>query len=142
VTVEVLLNVVATTWLLAMLPGVGQTLMLRQTFADGPRIAVATTFGTVAGLVIWSAAAGAGALRRAARGPCHLQRAAAGRGRCSHRHRAPHHLVAGVFAITLLPAFAGVGGFLPTLGVGIAWAVVTACWYLPFACSSLEGARS
>lgn len=34
--------------------------MLRQTLADGPRIAVATILGTVTGLGIWSAAAGAG----------------------------------------------------------------------------------
>jgi hypothetical protein len=26
----------------------------------------------------------------------------------------------------------GVGGFLPTLGLGLVWAVVTACWYLLF----------
>ncbi len=38
---------------------------------------------------------------------------------------------AGVFAISLLPAFAGVG-FLPTLGFGIVWAAVTAGWYLLF----------
>ena len=34
--------------------------MVRQTLSDGPRIAAATILGTVTGLVIWSAAAGAG----------------------------------------------------------------------------------
>ena len=38
---------------------------------------------------------------------------------------------ASVFAISLLPAFAG-AGFWPTLGLGIVWAVVTASWYLLF----------
>ena len=38
---------------------------------------------------------------------------------------------AGVSAISLLPAFAGIG-FLPTHGFGIVWATVTACWYLLF----------
>lgn len=165
-----LLNFVATTWLLAMLPGVGQALMLRQTLADGPRIAVATILGTVTGLVIWSAAAGAGlsaalladpaiyhglllaggcvliviglrtawsAVRRPADGA-----AAHPDGPDTPANRAGAYLLglatnlgnpkAGVFAISLLPAFAGVGGFLPTLGLGLVWAVVTACWYLLF----------
>lgn len=41
---------------------------------------------------------------------------------------------AGVFAISLLPAFtrAAVGEFLPTLGLGLLWAAVTASWYLLF----------
>lgn len=166
----VLLNFVATTWLLAMLPGVGQALMLRQTLADGPRIAVATILGTVTGLVIWSAAAGAGvsaalladpaiyhglllaggcaliviglrtawsAVRRPADGT-----PAPSPGPGTPANGANAYLVglatnlgnpkAGAFAITLLPAFAGVGGFLPTLGLGIVWAAVTACWYLLF----------
>jgi len=39
---------------------------------------------------------------------------------------------AGVFAISLLPAFAGSRGLLPTVGFGVVWAVVTACWYAVF----------
>jgi len=172
VTVEVLPQFVATTWLLAMLPGVGQALMLRQTLADGPRVAAATICGTATGLVIWSAAAGAG-LSAALLADETVYRAlllAGGsilvgigaRTIWSARPRsavvatnpveqAPRttlgtsgraaYLVglatnlgnpkAGVFAISLLPAFAGVG-FLPTVGFGIVWAVVTACWYLLF----------
>ncbi|WP_457206476.1 LysE family translocator [Nocardioides sp. P5_C9_2] len=165
-----LLNFVATTWLLAMFPGVGQALMLRQTLADGPRIAVATILGTVTGLIIWSAAAGAGLSAALLADPAFYQglllaggcvliviglhtawsavrRPADGTPAHSPGHDTPAngagaYLVglatnlgnpkAGVFAITLLPAFAGVGGFLPTLGLGIVWAAVTACWYLLF----------
>jgi threonine/homoserine/homoserine lactone efflux protein len=39
---------------------------------------------------------------------------------------------AAVFAITLLPAFAGIGGFLPALSLGLLWSAVTATWYLIF----------
>ena len=171
-TLEVLSQFVATTWLLAMLPGVGQALMLRQTLADGPRAAVATICGTATGLVIWSAAAGAGlsaalladetiyralllaggsilvaigartiwsaarpaealvtstAEPRPAATPGASRRAAYLAGLATNLGNPK----AGVFAISLLPAFAGVG-FLPTLGFGIVWAVVTACWYLLF----------
>jgi threonine/homoserine/homoserine lactone efflux protein len=55
-----LIGFIVTTWLLAMLPGVGQALMLRQTLAHGPSAAVATIFGTATGLVIWTVAASAG----------------------------------------------------------------------------------
>ena len=163
-----LLNFVVTTWLLAMLPGVGQALMLRQTLADGPRIATATVLGTATGLVIWSAAAGAGlsaalladpAIYRSlllaggsvlvvigARTIWAATRQQAGSdttngdgpttasGRTAYLAGLATNLTnpkAGVFAISLLPAFAGVG-FVPTLGFGIVWAVVTACWYLLF----------
>jgi threonine/homoserine/homoserine lactone efflux protein len=51
---------VATTWLLAMLPGAGQALMLRQTLAGGRRRAWASIAGTCTGLLIWSIAAAAG----------------------------------------------------------------------------------
>lgn len=165
----VLLNFVATTWLLAMLPGVGQALMLRQTLTDGPRIAAATILGTATGLVIWSAAAGAGlsaalladpviyrslliaggsvlvvigarTMWSALRPPAGDEAAEAvdlegvGSGRTAYLAGLATNLgnpKAGVFAISLLPAFAGVG-FLPTLGFGVVWAVVTACWYLLF----------
>ncbi|MDH6139617.1 MULTISPECIES: LysE family translocator [Kitasatospora] len=49
-----------TTWLLAMLPGVGQALMLRQALAGGLRTAWATIAGNATGLVLWSTAAAAG----------------------------------------------------------------------------------
>lgn len=154
--------------------------MVRQTLSDGPRIAAATILGTVTGLVIWSAAAGAGlsavlltdpaiyhglllagggvliviglrtawaAVRRPTDGPPKHPA-----GTDTPTNGAGAYLVglatnlvnpkAGVFAITLLPAFAGVSGFLPTLGLGIVWAasqpVGTSC-----ACSSsLAAARS
>lgn len=166
----VLLSFVATTWLLAMLPGVGQALMLRQTLADGPRIAVATILGTVTGLVIWSAAAGAGLSAALLADPALYHglllagasvliviglRTAWSAVRSPTDGATTHatgpdtqptgqgaYLVglatnlgnpkAGVFAITLLPAFAGVGGSVPTLGLGLVWAAVTACWYLLF----------
>jgi threonine/homoserine/homoserine lactone efflux protein len=164
-----LVRFVATTWLLAMLPGVGQALMLRQTLTEGPRAAVATILGTSTGLVIWSVAAGAGlsaavladpaiyrallvaggvvlvaigartlwaALRRrghTARASTSIQppgsrRAAFGAGLVTNLANPK----AGVFAITLLPAFAGVGGFLPTVWLGLIWSVVTAGWYAVF----------
>lgn len=49
-----------TTWLLAMLPGPGQALMIRQTLTGGVGVARATIAGTATGLFIWSTAAGAG----------------------------------------------------------------------------------
>ncbi|MFI6686430.1 LysE family translocator [Streptomyces sp. NPDC050485] len=49
-----------TTWLLAMLPGAGQALMMRQTLALGPRRARPTIAGNATGLLIWSSAAAAG----------------------------------------------------------------------------------
>jgi threonine/homoserine/homoserine lactone efflux protein len=51
---------VITTWLLAMLPGAGQALMVRQTLEGGSRLARATIAGNATGLVIWSTAAAAG----------------------------------------------------------------------------------
>jgi len=51
---------IATTWLLAMLPGAGQALMLRQTLTGGQRRAWASIAGTCTGLLIWTTAAAAG----------------------------------------------------------------------------------
>jgi threonine/homoserine/homoserine lactone efflux protein len=55
-----LLVFVATTWLLAMLPGAGQALMIRQVLEGGPRAARATIAGTATGLLLWSTAAAFG----------------------------------------------------------------------------------
>ncbi|MFG3585941.1 LysE family translocator [Streptomyces sp. NPDC047990] len=49
-----------TTWLLAMLPGAGQALMIRQALDGGPRLARAAIAGNATGLVLWSTAAAAG----------------------------------------------------------------------------------
>jgi threonine/homoserine/homoserine lactone efflux protein len=49
-----------TTWLLAMLPGAGQALMLRQTLDGGRQLAWTSIAGTFTGLVLWSTAAAAG----------------------------------------------------------------------------------
>jgi threonine/homoserine/homoserine lactone efflux protein len=49
-----------TTWLLAMLPGAGQALMLRQTLAGGRRLAAASIAGTCTGIVVWATTAAAG----------------------------------------------------------------------------------
>lgn len=49
-----------TTSLLAMLPGAGQALMLRQTLYGGPALARPTILGTATGLLLWSAGAAAG----------------------------------------------------------------------------------
>jgi threonine/homoserine/homoserine lactone efflux protein len=51
---------IATTWLLAMLPGVGQALILRQALDGGARRAWASIGGTCTGLLIWTTAAAAG----------------------------------------------------------------------------------
>ena len=51
---------VVTTWLLAMLPGAGQALMLRQTLAGGRRLAWVSIAGTGTGLLLWTTAAAAG----------------------------------------------------------------------------------
>ncbi|MEU1339053.1 LysE family translocator [Streptomyces sp. NPDC005827] len=51
---------VITTWLLAMLPGAGQALMIRQTLEFGPRPARATIAGNATGLLVWSTAAAVG----------------------------------------------------------------------------------
>ncbi|MFF7474058.1 LysE family transporter [Streptomyces sp. NPDC008092] len=49
-----------TTWLLAMLPGAGQALMIRQILTSGPRPARATIAGNATGLLVWSTAAAVG----------------------------------------------------------------------------------
>jgi len=49
-----------TTWLLAMFPGAGQALMLRQTLDGGRQLAWMSIAGTFTGLVLWSTAAAAG----------------------------------------------------------------------------------
>ena len=51
---------IATTWFLAMLPGVGQALMLRQTLVHGRSAALLTIAGTATGLLVWSVAAAGG----------------------------------------------------------------------------------
>lgn len=51
---------IATTWLLAMVPGAGQALMLRQTLSTGRRGALPCIAGVATGLMIWSVAAAAG----------------------------------------------------------------------------------
>lgn len=51
---------VLTTWLLAMLPGAGQALMLRQTLHGGLRTAWASVAGTCLGLLVWTTAAASG----------------------------------------------------------------------------------
>lgn len=51
---------VLTCWLLAMLPGAGQALMLRQTLTRGPRTAWLSIAGTCTGLLLWSTTAAAG----------------------------------------------------------------------------------
>lgn len=51
---------ITTTWILAMLPGAGQALMVRQTLAGGRRAAWAGIAGTSTGLIIWTTAAAAG----------------------------------------------------------------------------------
>ena len=51
---------ITTTWLLAMLPGVGQALMLRQTLTRGVSVALRTVLGTCTGLMLWSTGAAIG----------------------------------------------------------------------------------
>ncbi len=51
---------ITTTWLLAMLPGAGQALMLRQTLHGGQRTTWASIAGTCTGLLAWTTAAAAG----------------------------------------------------------------------------------
>jgi len=51
---------VGTTFALAMLPGVGQAVMTRQTLTGGRRPALMSTLGTGVGLLLWSLAAAAG----------------------------------------------------------------------------------
>jgi len=55
-----LLAFTVTCWLLAMLPGAGQALMMRQTLTLGPRAAWISISGTCTGLLIWSTAAASG----------------------------------------------------------------------------------
>ncbi|WP_433332196.1 LysE family translocator [Spirillospora sp. CA-294931] len=153
---------ILTTWLLAMLPGAGQALMVRQTVAGGLRTARAAIAGVATGLLIWSAAASAGlsavllanpaafaAVRVAGGavlvvlGVITLVAAPGGEG------ERPGGLVggygaglatnlgnpkAGVFAVSVLPRFVADGGpvLLSGLALGVVWALVTASWYLLF----------
>lgn len=55
-----LASFVATTVLLAMLPGVGQALMTKQALEGGRRQALASALGTAIGLLTWSTLAAAG----------------------------------------------------------------------------------
>jgi threonine/homoserine/homoserine lactone efflux protein len=55
-----LLAFAVTCWLLAMLPGAGQALMMRQTLTRGRRTAWISISGTCTGLLIWSTAAASG----------------------------------------------------------------------------------
>ncbi|HQH08854.1 MAG TPA: hypothetical protein PK428_13680, partial [Phycicoccus sp.] len=55
-----LLPFIGTTFLLAMLPGVGQALMTKQALDGGHRPALASALGTALGLLCWSSLAGAG----------------------------------------------------------------------------------
>ena len=55
-----LASFVATTFLLAMLPGVGQALMTKQALEGGRRQALASALGTAMGLLTWSTLAAAG----------------------------------------------------------------------------------
>jgi threonine/homoserine/homoserine lactone efflux protein len=55
-----LLAFVVTAWLLAMVPGPGQALMVRQTLEHGRRTAWTSVAGTATGLVLWSTAAAVG----------------------------------------------------------------------------------
>jgi threonine/homoserine/homoserine lactone efflux protein len=164
-----LVSFIVTTWLLAILPGVGQALMLRQTMTLGSQVAVATILGTSTGLVVWTVAAGAGlsavvladpllyrtlvaigggflvviglrtlwCVRRGTSSFADDQSSMPGNRRGAYLAGLATNLgnpKAGVFALTLLPAFAGAaaGQFLPTLGLGLVWSAVTATWYLLF----------
>lgn len=49
-----------TAWLLAMLPGAGQALILRQTLTHGLRAAWTSIAGTATGILVWSTLAAAG----------------------------------------------------------------------------------
>ena len=49
-----------TAWLLAMLPGAGQALILRQTLTGGLRTAWTSIAGTATGIIVWSTLAAAG----------------------------------------------------------------------------------
>lgn len=51
---------VLTAWLLAMLPGAGQALILRQTLTRGRRAAWTSILGTATGVLVWSTLAAAG----------------------------------------------------------------------------------
>ncbi|WP_182380206.1 LysE family translocator [Nocardioides sp. WS12] len=166
-----LITFIVTAWLLAMLPGVGQALMLRQTLVYGADVARATIAGTATGLVVWTLAAAAGlsALLLAEPGLYRVLLLAGGaflafvglRTLWSVRRPAGESAVsvavdppasgrrtayltglatnlgnpkAGVFALSLLPRFAGAteAAFWTTLALGVLWSAVTAAWYLLF----------
>jgi threonine/homoserine/homoserine lactone efflux protein len=165
----VLITFVITTWLLAMLPGVGQALMLRQTLVEGPRAALATIGGPATGLLVWTVGAAAGLSAVLVANPVVYRTLVVGGGAflayvgcrtlwsavraCSPAdgtvgQAAPDkrgafltglatnlgNPKAGVFAVSLLPQFAGSTGsvFWMTVGLGVTWSLVTAAWYLVF----------
>jgi threonine/homoserine/homoserine lactone efflux protein len=150
-----------TTWLLAMLPGAGQALMIRQTVEGGLRPARATIAGNATGLLIWSTAAAAGlsavlvsspvaytvvrigggivlvclglSTLRAA-GVVPEARSGARGGFAMGLGTNLGNPKAGVFAVSVLPQFVTAHGpvLLSSMALGIVWALVTACWYLLF----------
>ena len=152
---------VLTTWLLAMVPGAGQALMVRQTLAGGRRAAWATIAGTCTGLLLWTTAAAAGLSAVLLANPAAYTAVRiaggivlAGLGistLLSTRSPSPTpgprwggyavglatnlgNPKAGVFAISLLPQFVTANGpvLLSSLALGALWALVTAAWYLLF----------
>ena len=158
-----------TTWLLAMLPGAGQALMMRQTLAGGPRLARPAIVGNATGLLIWSSAAAAGlsaillanphayvavriaggtvlvvlgintltAARGAPEAPAadtQERRAGLWGAYFAGLGTTLGNPKAGVFAISVLPQFVTADGpiFLSSIALGVIWALVNVCWYLPF----------
>jgi threonine/homoserine/homoserine lactone efflux protein len=144
-------------FLLAMVPGVGTAMLVRQSVRGGRRAALATVAGLETGVAVWAAAAGLGlsmllvasevayqALRIA--GVAVLLwfgiRALFGRHREAGEHRSGGGFRAGllvnlanpklaVFAISFLPQFVPPGsGHGALLALAALWVVVDTVWYL------------
>jgi threonine/homoserine/homoserine lactone efflux protein len=153
---------VVTTWLLAMLPGAGQALILRQTLTRGREAAWTTIAGTATGLLVWTALAAAGlstvllahpdaylAIRvtgglvlgclgvSTLRAMRRTTMTPAPDDRGSYAAGLATNLgnpKAGVFAVSLLPQFVSPNGHV-AVGIvllGALWAATTTLWYLLF----------
>lgn len=143
-------------FLLAMVPGVGTAMLVRQSVRGGRRAALATVAGLEAGVAVWAAAAGLGlsVLLVASEVAYQVLRIAGvgvllwfGVRALFGRHREPgeqggHGFRAGllvnlanpklaVFAISFLPQFVPPGaGHTALLALAALWVVIDTVWYL------------
>lgn len=153
---------VATTWLLAMLPGAGQALMVQRTLSGGRRAAWAVIAGNATGLLVWTTAAAVGlsalllshpqvygvvriigglvllvlgvSTLMAQRRSADVRPSALRSGYAAGLATTLGNPKAGVFAVSVLPQFVTAHGpvLISSIALGALWALVNVSWYALF----------